>query len=145
VPLPLGFRTVLVPQLPASPSNSSLRLNSSIPLTHSLHSTNSQDGGHLTLTSSRLSRNRSCSSLYSLGTDRIENSTRNSSSIVASRRYRTGRIENTDSQLLHCCVLRIWCLAKGVFAESFPNNGCIRWFYCSCLEEICHNIEKNTK
>jgi hypothetical protein len=36
VPLPLGSRTVPMPQLPASNSNSSQRLNRSRPLTHSL-------------------------------------------------------------------------------------------------------------
>jgi hypothetical protein len=71
-----------------------------------------------------LSRNSSCFLLYSLGMDHIENTYPNSSSIVASRNYRTDRVENTASQLLHCCVLRICCLAKGLFAEPFPNNGC---------------------
>jgi hypothetical protein len=36
VPLPLGSRTIAVPQLPASNSNSSQGLNRSSPLTHSL-------------------------------------------------------------------------------------------------------------
>jgi hypothetical protein len=44
---------------------------------------------------SRLSRNRRCFLLHSLGTDRIENIFPNSSYIVASRGYRSGRIGNT--------------------------------------------------
>jgi hypothetical protein len=32
-----------------------------------------------------------------------------SSSLVTSCSYRTDRVENTDSQLLHFCVLRIYC------------------------------------
>jgi hypothetical protein len=71
---------------------------------------------------SRLSRNRSCSSLYSLGMDRIENTSPNSS-IVASRSCHTDRIKNTTSHLLCCCMLRICCLATGVFTEPFPSNG----------------------
>jgi hypothetical protein len=57
----------------------------------------------------RLSRNRSCSSLYSLGMDRIENTSSNSSNNIASRSYSTDRLENAASQLLHCCVLQICC------------------------------------
>jgi hypothetical protein len=41
---------------------------------------------------SRLSHNRSCSSLYSVGTDSIENTCLNSSSIVTSHSYRTGGV-----------------------------------------------------
>jgi hypothetical protein len=50
----------------------------------------------------RLLRNRSCSSLCSLGTDRIENISPNSS-------YSHVAIARTAFQLLHCCVLRICC------------------------------------
>jgi hypothetical protein len=78
------------------------------------------------------------SSLYSLGTDRIGNTSPNSS-LVASRNYRMDGVENTASQLLHCSVLRICCLATGVFAESFPSNGCFCWLHSSCLEQICHS------
>jgi hypothetical protein len=53
---------------------------------------------------SRLSRNRSCSSLYSVGTDRPENTLPNSFSIVASRSYYTDLVENTASKLLHFCL-----------------------------------------
>jgi hypothetical protein len=45
------------------------------------------------------------------------------SSTVASSSYRMGRVENTASQLLHCCVLRICCPQSGVFAEQFRSNG----------------------
>jgi hypothetical protein len=38
----------------------------------------------------------------------------NCSSIVASRSRRTGRVENTASQLVHWCVLGMCCLATGV-------------------------------
>jgi hypothetical protein len=44
---------------------------------------------------SRLTRNHSYFSLYSLCTDHTENSSPNSSSIVASCSYRTDRIDNT--------------------------------------------------
>jgi hypothetical protein len=79
-------------------------------------------------------------SLYNLGADLIENTSPNSSSIVASSRYRTDCVENTASQLLHCCILRICCLAEGVFAEPFSRNGCLCWRYSSYLEQLCHNI-----
>jgi hypothetical protein len=94
---------------------------------------------HLTLVTavSRLSRNRSCFSLYNLGTDRIEN-TSPSSYVVTSRSYRTDRVENAASQLLHCFRLRICCLATGVFAQPFPSNGCPCWLHSSCFEQICH-------
>jgi hypothetical protein len=49
------------------------------------------------------SLNRSYSSLYTLGTDRIINTSPNSYYIVASCSYRTDRV------LLHCYVLRICC------------------------------------
>jgi hypothetical protein len=82
---------------------------------------------------------RSCSSLYSLGNDRIENTSPNSST-VASRSCRKDRVQNISSQLIYCCMLRICCLAKGVFAEPFPSKGCPCWLLSSCLEQICHNI-----
>jgi hypothetical protein len=88
---------------------------------------------------SRFSRNRSCSSLYSIGTERKENTSSNNS-IVASRIYPTDRVENTASQLLHCCVLRICCLTTGVFPKPFPSNGGLCWLHSSCLEQICHII-----
>jgi hypothetical protein len=84
-----------------------------------------------------MSRNRSCFSLYNLGSDRIENTSPNSSS-GASRSYHTDNIENTTSQLLHCFLLRICCLATGVFAQPFPSNSCLCWLHNSCLEQICH-------
>jgi hypothetical protein len=84
-------------------------------------------------------RNRSCSWLYSLGTDRIENTSPNSS-IVVSRSYPTDRVEKIAFQLLHCCVVRICCLLTGVFAEPFPSNGCLCWLYSSCLQQICRII-----
>jgi hypothetical protein len=49
---------------------------------------------------SRLFHNGSCSSLYNLGTDRIENIYPRSR-IAALRIYRIDRVENTASQLLH--------------------------------------------
>jgi hypothetical protein len=106
-----------MPQLPAFNSNSSQGLNCSSPLINSLHYTNSQASSHLTPTSysshchlkTLLSCNHSCSSLYILGTDCIENSTPNSSSIVVLRCYFTDCIQNTTSKVLHCRVLRICC------------------------------------
>jgi hypothetical protein len=62
-----------------------------------------------------------------------------SSSVVASRMYRTDRVGNTATQLLHYSVLRICYLAMGVFAEPFPSNGYLCWLDSSCLEQICHN------
>jgi hypothetical protein len=44
---------------------------------------------------SKPSHSRSCSSLYSLGMDRIENTSPISSSVVASCSYRTDCVENT--------------------------------------------------
>jgi hypothetical protein len=58
---------------------------------------------------SRLSHNHSCSLIYSLGTDCIENTSPNNYSIVASCSYCTDYVKNTASQLLHCCVFRICC------------------------------------
>jgi hypothetical protein len=77
-------------------------------------------------------------SIWSLGTDHMENSSPNSSSIVASRSYHTGHVKNSASQLLHCCVLQICCLAVGMFAEPFPSNDRLCWLHSSCLEQICH-------
>jgi hypothetical protein len=64
----------------------------------------------------------------------------NSSSIVASHSYRTDRVQNTASQLLHCCVLQICCLTMVVFAEALPSNDCLCWLHSSRIEEICHII-----
>jgi hypothetical protein len=82
---------------------------------------------------SRLSRNRSCSSLYSLGTDRIENASPNSSSIAASLTYRMDRVENTSFQLLHYCLLWICCLATGVIQLLI-------WRWLPTNWPTCHNI-----
>jgi hypothetical protein len=49
-------------------------------------------------------------------------------------------VENTASQLLHCCMLRICCLATGMFVEPFPSNGCLCRFHSSCIDQICNNI-----
>jgi hypothetical protein len=64
--------------------------------------------------------------------DRTENTSPNSSSIVASRSYRMDRLENTASQLLHCCLLRIWCghyLATDVVYRAITEQLLL----CSCL------------
>jgi hypothetical protein len=53
---------------------------------------------------SRLSRNRICPSLPSLGTDRIENTSSNSSSIVASSSYYTNRVENPITLVLFTAI-----------------------------------------
>jgi hypothetical protein len=45
------------------------------------------------------------------------------SSIVASRSYRTDRVENTSSQLVHGCVLGICCLATGVVYSHYSSRG----------------------
>jgi hypothetical protein len=66
---------------------------------------------------SGLSRNRSCPSLYSLGTNRIENTTPNS--YVASSSYRTDRVENTPSQLLHFCVTNLLA-SNGRVSRAVP-------------------------
>jgi hypothetical protein len=60
--------------------------------------------------------------------------------IVSSRHYRTDHLENTASQPLHCCMLRICCLATGVFAEPLLSNGCLCWLHSSWLEQICHSF-----
>jgi hypothetical protein len=67
---------------------------------------------------SRLSRNVSCFSLYGLGMDLIEDTSPNSSSIVASRSYRN----DCSSQLLHCCILEICCIATEPLRS---NDRCI--------------------
>jgi hypothetical protein len=84
------------------------------------------------------SHNRSFSLLYSIDTDRIGNTSPNSS-IAASRSYCRARVEKVASQLLYWCLLRICCLATDVFTEPFPSNGCLYWLHSSCLEKICHN------
>jgi hypothetical protein len=85
-----------------------------------------------------LSRNHSCSSLYSLGVDRTENTSPNSSSIVASHSYHMDSTDSTASQLLHCCVLWLCCgtyIAMAVVQlltlQSLPSNG-----------STCHSILK---
>jgi hypothetical protein len=131
VPLPLGSRTVPVPQLPTSNSNSSQGLNRNSPLTHQpTHSISHQTPTLLTAVW-RLSSNGSWRSLYCLSTDRIGDTSPKQFFYCS---YRTDRAENTTSQLLQCCVLRICCLATGVFAEPFPSNGCLYWLHSSCLE-----------
>jgi hypothetical protein len=74
--------------------------------------------------------NRSCSSLNSLDTDRTENIFPKSSSIVASLSYLTDSVENTASELLHCCLLRVCCshylalnVAQLLISRSLPSNG----------------------
>jgi hypothetical protein len=79
------------------------------------------------------------SCLQHLGTECIRSTSPNDSSIVASRNYRTDRVENISPQSLHCCVLRICCLTTGVFEEPFPSNDCLCWLHSSCLEQIYHN------
>jgi hypothetical protein len=116
-----------VPQLPAPYNKGSHGLNhSSLPnnsltnqptplhqLTPRLAAILHQSTTILTAVS-RLSRNRSSSSLYSLGTDRKENASQRF--FAASRSYSTDSVENIASQLLHCCLLRNCCLAAGVSA-----------------------------
>jgi hypothetical protein len=86
----------------------------STPLTLRLAAMSHQTPTLLTAVS-RFSRNGSCSSLCSLGMDRISDTSPNSSSTVASRTYRTDSVENTVSQLLHCCVLPCnWRVCRAV-------------------------------
>jgi hypothetical protein len=54
--------------------------------------------------------------------DRTENTSPNSSSIVASRSCRTDHVENTVSQLVHWCVLGTCCLATGLHATVFLSS-----------------------
>jgi hypothetical protein len=64
----------------------------------------------------------SCSSLYSLGTDRTENTSPNSS-IVASHSCHMDHVENTALQLLHCCMLTN-------LSQPLPSNGhCLQSHY----------------
>jgi hypothetical protein len=72
------------------------------------------------------------SCLQHLDTDRVENTASNISPILASRSCRTDIVENTSSQLVHWCVLRICCLggrclqsdylAKGLHATIFSSH-----------------------
>jgi hypothetical protein len=55
----------------------------------------------------------------SLGKDRTENTVSNSSSTVA--------LFSNGSGTVAC--LQICCLAKGLFAKPFHNNGCLRWLH----------------
>jgi hypothetical protein len=48
------------------------------------------------------------------------------------------RVENIDSQLLRCCVLRSCYLATGLLAESSPNNCFLCWLHSSFLKQIRH-------
>jgi hypothetical protein len=47
------------------------------------------------------------------------------------------RVENTDSQLLRCFVLRSCYPATGLLAEPFRSNCCLCCLHSSCLEQIC--------
>jgi hypothetical protein len=80
-------------------------------------------------TPSRLTGDGSWASLYSLGTDRTENSASNSSCIVAcvSVATITRRLQSH-------------CLATGVFTEPFRGNGYFCWLHHSCFQQTCHNI-----
>jgi hypothetical protein len=51
--------------------------------------------------------------------------------------HHTDRLQNTASQLLHCCVTN---LLPSMCSEPFPSNNCLCWLLSSCLEQICHNI-----
>jgi hypothetical protein len=85
-----------------------------------------------------IDRNRSCSSLYSLGTDRTENISRQFFLLL----HPTDCVENTASQLLDCCVLRPLC----------NNERCLRSYYLAVLRLLislllpsngstCHRIQ----
>jgi hypothetical protein len=76
-----------------------------------------------------LSHNGSWPLLYSLGTDHIENTASNNSSVVA---YVTVAAV-TWHEPSHC-------LATGVFAEPFPSNGCLWWLHNPGFQQTCHNI-----
>jgi hypothetical protein len=77
---------------------------------------------------SRLSHNHSSSLLYSLGKDCTENTSPNSSSTVASCNYHTDCIENTPSQLLHCCSHYLpMAVAELLTSQSSPSNECTRY------------------
>jgi hypothetical protein len=67
-----------------------------------------------------LSANGCCPSLYSLDTDRTENTASNSSSIVSCMPV----VAITWRLLSHC-------LAMGVFAEPLPSNGCLCYLHSS--------------
>jgi hypothetical protein len=101
-PLILGSRTIPMPQLPASNSNSSQRLNRSSPLTDSL----------INQLTPRHSAQLYCLLITRHGPHREHRSI--SYSIVTSRSCRTGLVENTASQLVHWCVLGICCRATAV-------------------------------
>jgi microsomal dipeptidase-like Zn-dependent dipeptidase len=60
-------------------------------------------------------------SLYSLSTDRTENTATNSYLNV------------------ECVVCCSYCLATGVFAEPYPSNGCLCWLRNSGLRQTCYN------
>jgi hypothetical protein len=64
----------------------------------------------------------------------------NKTPIIASRSYCTDHVEDTDSKLLYCCMLRISCPETAVFSELFPSNACLCCLHSSCREQLCHNI-----
>jgi hypothetical protein len=70
--------------------------------------------------------------------DCIENTSPNSSSLVASCRYRTDHVANIDWQFIHCCMIWICCLAMGMFAGLYPSNSSLCWLHSYCLEKLCH-------
>jgi hypothetical protein len=74
--------------------------------------------------------NCSCCWLYNLSMDRIENTSPNSFFIVASCSYRMNCVENSTSQLLHCCVC---CLALGICAKLL-SNAWLSWLHSSCFD-----------
>jgi hypothetical protein len=51
--------------------------------------------------------------------------------------FGTDRIENRLQQFFHCCV-RI-CYHGSVFAEPFPNKGCLLWLWNSGFVRTCRN------
>jgi hypothetical protein len=76
-----------------------------------------------------LTLNRSL--LNNFGTDRTENISSNSSSIIA-----YWSVASVTWRLLN------HCLATGVFAGPFLNNGCLCWLHNSSLRKASHNIFK---
>jgi hypothetical protein len=52
----------------------------------------------------------------------------------------TDCVENTASQLLHCCMFFSCCLATDKFAELFPSNICLCWLHNSGFRQTYHNI-----
>jgi hypothetical protein len=101
----------------------------------SVHLTPNSYSSDCRLRTLSLSANSSWSALYSLCTGPTKKTLPTVLLSLHDVAIGTDRVENTVSQLPHCCFLRSCCVGRGMFAEPFPSSGCLCWLHTSCREQ----------